>query len=67
MYFYAVDTWLYIMILIAVATGVEGSGHVRVYLVKKAERGEVYKKKLTWMLRELKQVDGKDKMKVRTE
>ena len=46
------------------ATGVEGSGQVRVYLVKKAERGEVYKKKVSWMLRELKQVDGKDKTKV---
>lgn len=47
----------------ALATGVEGSGQVRVYLVKKAERGEVYKKKITWTLRELKQVDGKDKTK----
>ena len=47
------------------ATGVEGSSQVRVYQVKKADRGEVYKKKISWMLRELKQVDGKDKMKVR--
>ena len=67
MYLFAVDPWLFNIVLFAVATGVEGSGHVRVYLVKKAERGEVYKKKLTWMLRELKQVDGKDKMKVRSE
>lgn len=52
------------VIFVSVATGVEGSGQVRVYLVKKAERGEVYKKKMSWMLRELKQVDGKDKMKV---
>ena len=48
------------------ATGVEGSGQVRVYLVKKAERGEVYKKKVSWMLRELKQVDGRDRKNVRT-
>ena len=48
------------------ATGVEGSSQVRVYLVKKADRGEVYKKKISWMLRELKQVDGKEKMKVYT-
>ena len=31
----------------------------RVYQVKKSDKGESYKKKLTWLLRELKTVDGK--------
>ncbi|XP_052078760.1 exocyst complex component 1-like isoform X1 [Mytilus californianus] len=31
----------------------------RVYQVKKADKGESYKKKLSWLLRELKTVDGK--------
>ncbi|KAJ8297513.1 hypothetical protein KUTeg_024044 [Tegillarca granosa] len=33
--------------------------NARVYQVKKAEKGESYKKKATWLLRELKCVDGK--------
>ena len=32
----------YSTVFSVVATGVEGSGQVHVYLVKKAERGEVY-------------------------
>ncbi|VDI34589.1 exocyst complex component 1, partial [Mytilus galloprovincialis] len=31
----------------------------RVYQVKKADKGESYKKKLSWLLRELRTVDGK--------
>ncbi|KAL4230853.1 Exocyst complex component 1 [Mactra antiquata] len=47
----------------ALSTGVDGNTQVHVYQVKKAEKGESFKKKLTWMLRELKIVDGKDKAK----
>lgn len=46
------------------STGVDGNTQVHVYQIKKAEKGETFKKKLTWMLRELKIVDGKDKAKV---
>lgn len=36
----------------------------RVYQVKKADKTEAYKKKVTWLLRELKVVDGKSSSKV---
>ena len=45
-------------------TGVEGTTQVHVYQIKKADKGEIYKKKIKWMLRELKVIDGKDKEKV---
>ncbi|XP_052277522.1 exocyst complex component 1-like isoform X2 [Dreissena polymorpha] len=44
---------------VAVFTNVDGVSHVNVYLVKKSDK-EKYKKKLTWPLRDLKVVDGKD-------
>lgn len=47
----------------ALSTNVDGSNQVHVYQIKKAEKGENFKKKMTWMLRELKTVDGKDKAK----
>jgi hypothetical protein len=49
---------------IAVSTGVDGNTQVHVYQIKKAEKGDNFKKKVTWTLRELKAVDGKDKTKV---
>lgn len=36
----------------------------QVYQVKKADKGELYKKKASWMLRSLKTVDGRDLEKV---
>ncbi|XP_053398468.1 exocyst complex component 1-like isoform X2 [Mercenaria mercenaria] len=47
----------------ALSTGVDGNTQVHVYQIKKAEKGETFKKKVTWTLRELKVVDGKDKTK----
>lgn len=36
----------------------------RIYQVKKADKTEAYKKKVTWLLRDLKVVDGKSSSKV---
>lgn len=44
-------------------TSADASTQVHVYQVKKAEKGETYKKKMAWMLKDLKIVDGKDKTK----
>ena len=46
-------------------TAVEGNVQVTVYHLKKSDKTDVYKKKGTWTLQELKQVDGKDESKVR--
>ena len=35
-----------------------------IYQVKKSDKGENYKKKASWMLRELKVLDGKDPHRV---
>ncbi|KAK3099143.1 hypothetical protein FSP39_000104 [Pinctada imbricata] len=46
-----------------VALSTETPVQARVYEVKKADKGEVYKKKYSWLLRELKVVDGKSSNK----
>ncbi|XP_048237004.1 exocyst complex component 1-like isoform X1 [Haliotis rufescens] len=46
--------------LCAVLNQAESPVQARVYQVKKADRGESYKKKLSWLLRDLKIVDGKN-------
>ncbi|KAK3606322.1 hypothetical protein CHS0354_041956 [Potamilus streckersoni] len=49
--------------LCATLSVAEGMNQTMVYQVKKAEKGEVYKKKMTRYLRDLKVVDGKDARK----
>lgn len=45
------------------ALSTETPVQARVYQVKKADKTEAYKKKVTWLLRELKVVDGKSSSK----
>ncbi|XP_052794557.1 exocyst complex component 1-like isoform X2 [Mya arenaria] len=47
----------------ALSTSVEGTTQVNVYQVKKSDKGETYKKKINWPLKDLKVVDGKDAKK----
>uniref|UniRef100_A0A0L8GAK2 Exocyst complex component Sec3 PIP2-binding N-terminal domain-containing protein n=1 Tax=Octopus bimaculoides TaxID=37653 RepID=A0A0L8GAK2_OCTBM len=42
------------------AVTVDSPVQAHIYQLKKADKGESYKKKLSWFLRELKVVDGKD-------
>ena len=52
------------MIIDLILVSTETPIQARVYQVKKADKGDVYKKKVTWLLRELKAVDGKSFNKV---
>ncbi|XP_013397565.1 exocyst complex component 1 isoform X1 [Lingula anatina] len=45
---------------LSIAVTTEKPVQVKIYQLKKSEKGETYKRKQTWELRELKTVDGKD-------
>lgn len=55
-----IDAILIFVVVVSTETPVQA----RVYQVKKADKTEAYKKKVTWLLRELKVVDGKSSSKV---
>ncbi|XP_064636465.1 exocyst complex component 1-like isoform X2 [Lineus longissimus] len=49
--------------LLCIAVTTERPVVTSIYQVKKSDRGDTYKKKLSWFLKDLKQVDGKDSAK----
>lgn len=56
--------YLLILFFILLTVTIDSPIQAHIYQLKKTDKGDSYKKKLSWLLRELKVVDGKDINKV---
>lgn len=56
--------YLLILYFILLTVTIDSPIQAHIYQLKKTDKGDSYKKKLSWLLRELKVVDGKDINKV---